>query len=108
MDKYILDDAGRPQPVDDLMMWARWFEESGDSRRVARTDLADDVYVSTVFLGSNHQWGDGPPLLFETMVFGGRWDQSQWRWPTREAALAAHDRIVAAVRNGDAPEGCGS
>lgn len=105
MRNYILDDAGRPQPVDDLETWARWFEKSGATRIVARDELADDVSVSTVFLASDHQWGDGPPLLFETMVFGGQWDQSQWRWPTREAALAGHDRIVAGVRNGEAPEG---
>ncbi len=107
MRKYTLDADGRPQPTDDLMEWARWFEEIGDKRVVARTELADEVVVSTVFLGMDHQWGDGPPLLFETMVFGGRWDESQWRWPTRESALAAHDRIGAAVRDGEAPEGCG-
>lgn len=27
-------------------------------------------WVSTVFLGLDHQYGEGPPLVFETMVFG--------------------------------------
>lgn len=106
--KYVLDASGQPQRVDDLMEWARWFEEIGEGRVVARTELPDEVIVSTVFLGMDHQWGGGPPLLFETMVFKGRWDESQWRWPTREAALAGHDRIAAAIRNGDAPDGCDS
>jgi len=26
-------------------------------------------FVSTIFLGLDHQWGNGPPILFETMVF---------------------------------------
>jgi hypothetical protein len=35
-----------------------------------QTDLGD-YFVSTVFLGLNHQRSlDGPPLWFETMVFG--------------------------------------
>lgn len=104
--KYILDEAGQPLRVDDLETWARWFETSGDARIVARTEL-DEARVSTVFLATDHQWGEGPPVLFETMIFGGPWDQSQWRWVSREAALAGHDRIVAAVRNGEAPEGHG-
>ncbi len=107
MKKYTLDASGRPQVEDDLMVWARWFETSGDSRIVARSELPGEVRLSTVFLGSDHQWGDGPPLLFETMVFGAPWDESQWRWSTRDAALAGHDRIVAALRNGEAPEGHG-
>lgn len=29
----------------------------------------DDVVISTVFLAICHQFKDGPPLVFETMVF---------------------------------------
>ncbi|SPA03543.1 protein of unknown function (plasmid) [Cupriavidus taiwanensis] len=28
-----------------------------------------EFYISTVFLGLDHQWADGPPLIFETMVY---------------------------------------
>ena len=31
--------------------------------------------VSTIWLGLDHQWGEGPPLIFETMVFGGPYDE---------------------------------
>ncbi|WP_166903861.1 hypothetical protein [Mycobacterium sp. DL440] len=32
----------------------------------------DEVVVSTVWLGLNHSFtDDGPPIIFETMVFGG-------------------------------------
>jgi len=61
------------------------------------------VNVSTVWLGLDHQWGDGPPLIFETMVFGGRGKlaDAQQRYATREQALAGHAEMVRAVRHAD-------
>jgi hypothetical protein len=38
-------------------------------KRVAQTALPDGKWVSTVWLGLNHAWNGGPPLIFETMVF---------------------------------------
>ena len=64
---YILKDR-KPVPVDELE-WAQWFGAHQDERVVGRWDFAD-TEVSTVFLGVDHQVGDGPPLVFETMVFG--------------------------------------
>jgi hypothetical protein len=65
-DKYIL--RGRvPEPCDDLIRWARWFEKA--DRHVAKTQVGP-LRVSTVFLGVDHSFGDGPPVLFETMIFG--------------------------------------
>jgi hypothetical protein len=75
-----------------------------DSYRVARTAIADNVYVSTVFLGLDHQWMlDGPPLLFETMVFIDRDSEPDWapsteRCSTWEQAVAQHDQVVADTR----------
>ncbi len=66
-------------------------------RSVARDEIAD-VCVSTVFLGLDHQWGDGPPLIFETMVFGGEHDECQWRYSTWEEAEAGHANVVELVR----------
>ena len=57
-----------PVMVDDPMVWGQWFGTA--NRRVAYTDIIPDVYVSTVFLGLDHSFGSGPPLLFETMAFG--------------------------------------
>lgn len=53
-------------PCDDLLEWGK-FMESGD-RIVAKTQI-DEVLVSTVFLGLDHNFGPGEPLLFETMIF---------------------------------------
>jgi hypothetical protein len=81
----------------DLMTWAMNYDKGGN-RVIGYTEFADGVYVSTVFLGMNHQYGDGPPLLFETMVFGGEFDQEQERYSTYEEAEAGHARWVAAVK----------
>ena len=51
---------------DDLLAWVLWFADA--DRTVARTDI-DGIVVSTVFLGLDHQFGDGEPRLFETMIF---------------------------------------
>jgi hypothetical protein len=56
-------------------------------------------WVSTVWLGMNmNHLRIGPPLLFETMIFGPVMDRYQWRWPTEAAALAGHDQIVMHLR----------
>lgn len=60
-------------------------------------DTVGDAVVSTVFLGLDHQFGDGPPLVFETMIFGGEHDQEQWRYSTIEEAREGHDRAVQIV-----------
>jgi hypothetical protein len=93
---YILNDDKTTSPVEDLMTWARSFETS--DRRIARTVLEDDCVVSTVFLGLDHQFGNGPPLLFETMVFGGADDQLCWRYPNYDDAIAGHNKAVEQVR----------
>ena len=42
----------------------------------------------------NNFFDDGPPILFETMVFGGKHDRYQERCSTWDEAVAQHDRIV--------------
>ncbi len=78
---------GRVQDVD-------WSDEGG---LVAWTGISPDVTVSTVFLGNYHNFGDGPPLIFETMVFGGSLDEACERYSTEEQARAGHDEMVRAV-----------
>lgn len=60
-----------PVPVEDLFEWASWLESSDVKRIVAKTDVGP-LQVSTVFLAIDYDFsGRGPPILFETMVFGG-------------------------------------
>jgi hypothetical protein len=92
MDRYILDENNNPVAEPDLMKWAQWLE---NSERVLQHDkLPNDVLVSTVFLGINHNWGGGAPLLWETMIFGGAHDQYQDRYSSINEALAGHNNAV--------------
>ena len=59
---------------------------------VARTGT-----VSTVFLGIDHNFGEGKPLLFETMVFGGKLDEETERYSTWEEAVEGHNHMVEKV-----------
>lgn len=93
--RYALDENRTPVLVDDLMEWARRYEF--DDRRVASSTIGD-VRVSTVFLGLDHQFGEGPPLLFESMVFGGKFDGYQARYSTWAEAEAGHRIAFAMAR----------
>ena len=94
--KYVLD-GHTPVPAT-LMEWAKWFETA--DRHVAATTLEDGTYISTVFLGLDHNYGpSGPPLLFETMIFANP-DENMIeeyceRYATWDEAAAGHERAVA-------------
>jgi len=93
---YILDAKGKPVPEPDLLKWARWMETP--TRMIAKTKVnveEGSAEVSTVFLGLDHRFGtEGPPLVFETMVFGGPLDQEQDRYSTKAEALAGHQALA--------------
>lgn len=77
----------------------------GTQQRVGRTTVGD-FNVSTVWLhGIDHGYGDGPPILFETMVFGGDFDQELRRYSTEEEAMRGHLAAVDALRAGKPPFG---
>jgi hypothetical protein len=93
-----------------VLDWARQFEIA--NRRVGLTVVTDSANpdrkyrVSTVFLGINHNYTGGMPLLFETMVFaeGGDVDSNldgeQERYITEAEAAAGHEGWVATVAMG--------
>jgi hypothetical protein len=93
--KYILKD-GVPVPEPNIFAWAKWFEKD-DSRQVAFTQVGG-VMISTVFLGIDHSFGDGVPVLFETMIFGGVHDEYQERYHTLEEAMIGHEKAVSLVK----------
>lgn len=93
-EKYILD-GHNPVLCDDLLKWAEWYETA--DRTVLKTPLPNGIRVSTVFLGLNHNFGRGKPILFETMVFGGKLDEKQKRYRTWEEAEIGHKATVAEV-----------
>jgi hypothetical protein len=88
----VLDGGFKNNPV---IAWGRFME--GADRQIG-DDTIEGVRISTVFLGLDHGWGARPPVLFETMVFGGKFNEHMDRYTDREAALAGHRRWVTQVR----------
>ena len=89
---YILDEYGDPYPIEDLLKWADFFSDL-TKRRVGETTFMDpDIRISTVFLGLDHEFGGGPPLLFETLVESPdpMYDDVVARYQTWEGALEGH------------------
>ena len=69
-----------------------------EGRFVDHTTVGESE-VSTVFLGLDHQFGKGPPILWETMVFGGKHNHDQDRCSgSREQAEAMHQKMVNKVK----------
>ena len=75
--------------------WCKLFEDKG-YQRVAYTDLPGNSRVSTVWLGLDRNlFYDGPPIIFESMVFGpDREELACRRYHTEEQALQGHDELV--------------
>lgn len=69
-DRYILvGKVAVPEP--DLGRWGQWMaaRKADKGRHVAESTVGP-LWISTVFLGLDHNFGlRGPPLLFETMIF---------------------------------------
>lgn len=96
-----------PVPVRDVIEWARWFQTA--ERIVFKTDVGP-LHVSTIFLGLDHNWSsnpESPPILFETMVFGGEEpriimgrdmgdfrESYQERYASWDEAQAGHARAI--------------
>jgi hypothetical protein len=79
-----------------MFEWARSMELHVD-RHVAET-VVEGVRISTVFLGLDHNFRDhGPPVLFETMVFGGPEDGFFERYSSWSDADRGHTETVLRV-----------
>ena len=64
-------------------------------RQVALTNVSEEVLVSTVFLVYDHNFFDsGPPLVFETMIFGGEKDGELHRASSWNEAVKQHQTTV--------------
>jgi hypothetical protein len=83
-------------PASGAVEFGKWVETA--DRIVSKTQVAD-IEVSTVFLGIEHQFYNGPPLFFETMVFGGDLDQTCRRCSTWDEAVEQYETILSEVLN---------
>ncbi len=107
MNNYILD-GHKPVKEPDIMKWAQWFGKA--NRIVNKTTIevsshgekAEEILISTVFLGIDHAYGEGEPILFETMAFGGELDQEIDRCSTWEIAEEMHELMCQKVKSTDA------
>lgn len=103
---YVLIDR-RVVATTDMMQWARWarwmeLSRRDNSSRVAETTIGD-FWISTVFLGLDHRFsGNGPPIVFETMVFSHKGDcasdENMARYCTFEEAQRGHDAVVSSLQ----------
>lgn len=95
---YTLNAQGEPIPEPDIDKWAGWITDAREQRRVGREAVGDSI-INTTFLGVDHAWIPGPPVLWETMVFGGPSDHESTRCGgSREQAEAMHARMVERVK----------
>lgn len=112
---YILDSKNNPVKCSDIKQWGEWFN-TPNNRRVSKTNIGtvrfmywlgrlfrtrrfEPVIVSTVFLGIDHNFSDSrDPILFETMIFGGQYDQESHRYTTWLDAERVHKLAVQKVK----------
>jgi hypothetical protein len=93
---YILD-GKTPIVEPNIREWDAWMKIA-DHRTVLRSKIGE-VIISTVFLGLDHSFSGGPPILFETLVFGGQLDQEMTRCSTWEDAEIMHKLMCERVIN---------
>lgn len=112
---FILDEDHNPVACD-FETWAHFFEDY-DRRIVAQTETLLHR-ISSIFLGLDHSFmAQGPPILFETMVFentetmvelfGELWPMHEstdycCRYATWDECLAGHNAMVAEITKREA------
>lgn len=103
---YKLDADNRPVPCS----FEEWTSDFEARRQLAET-LTERCRVSTIFLGLDSGWGDGPPIVFETMVFekephefemdGEKYviheDLEQHRYSSYDDAMTGHRAAVSRI-----------
>lgn len=99
--KFWILDAGNPVTTSSLEEWCSFFDS--DVRQVA-FNMVGKVRVSTVFLGalafSSPLFMSRDMLVFETMVFGGKYGMWQEKYTDWEDAENGHIEAVNMVKNG--------
>lgn len=97
------DRDGQPLPDD-------WYDRTTygtkykwvTGKRVARTVIGH-IMVSTVWLGLDHDYLTGTPIIFETITFGDPWNNEMERYDTEENAMRGHLRVLDRLRAGKPP-----
>lgn len=102
-DEYILDSDGNPILESDPKKWIKWFREESNWR-VAFTEI-NGVKISTIFLGIDHNLsGNGPPLLWETCIFGGKFNNEVKRYSSLKYAIDGHSILAGKITRENLPK----
>jgi hypothetical protein len=102
---YVLDEEHNVVPCQGMKDWKERYYES--SNRVVKKTFVGKQEVSTVFLGMDHGFSwifkteENRPVVFETMVFGGKSDEFQERYCTWDEAVKGHDEVVRKLKNNE-------
>lgn len=76
--------------------WANLMEDP-DYKILKQEELSNGKFISTVWLGLDHNYSGNEILIFETMVFPEKdnWSEEYCeRYSTEEEAIKGHKRIV--------------
>lgn len=81
--------------VGNLITQSQWSKlmDMQSYKIVARSYIPEGkttVQISTVWLGMTHGIVDGQPIIYETMIFGGKHNDYQERYTNEEDALLGH------------------
>jgi hypothetical protein len=100
---YVLDDNHEPVESD-IDTWSEWRKNAPGAMRVCHSYYSygneQFIWVASDFLGLDHQWGEGPPLLFETMIFEyPPHDNKCWRCSTWAESQKQHARACLEVES---------
>lgn len=86
-----------PEGLPAWEQWALMFEDS-KARIVGRNKTLYGELLSTVWLGLDHSFGGGSPLIFETMLFPPKGkenrDELQLRYATEREAYDTHQKLL--------------
>jgi hypothetical protein len=90
---YILDKDNKPveSNTNEYVKWS----SRNPKKRIVKQETIGNTYISTVFLGLDHSFRGKIPVLWETMMFGGQYDQNyQERYSSYEDAVKGHQKAI--------------
>lgn len=98
---YRRDGTPYPEGHQGVLEWAKDFENYS-YKKLKDSILPNGRWVSTVWLGLDHNYGEGRPHIFESMVFPAKNNYSelaQERYSTEAEALEGHERLCKEFSN---------
>lgn len=95
--KYILNEKNEPIPCINRSYWDAYMISV---RRHVANDYINNYRISTIFLGYDHRFVDnGPPLLWETIIFKDGDPEERWRYSTYDDAKSGHEKALEWVKD---------